>query len=723
MSNNLKHVLFIISCLYVFLYANPVQADIVFPARLELRETKPGVFQVVYVLPVMQGKVLKATPLLPDLCSPLGEAMISGNENTKRQTWTINCTNVVLEGQRIGIDGLQGSPVDILLAIEMLDGRTFNTTLSSIRPYYVIPKAPSIWFILKEAAVKGMRIPLSIAPLLLLLLALLSFKIKTKTILFTGLTFSIALAIGHYLAIKELVKIMVYLPAILTYTLTIILVLYTLTQQKFPFKASSTIVVATLLGLAFGSAILQTSAPLMYSNHDTTLYHIFILFGIFIGVSLAFALSFSFLDVIHLITSSAKLEKYRFNISVIIGILACGCMLYESTIFWVAPSLLPSIPVLCIVYVKILAGWLGWSKTAKLSQQVLVFGLPLVLGLVLGFWLQESFYTLALVVSATLYMCIQFGFNVIKNTTLHQLIFAGSSVACGIYMSSFASNTISYAPAQTVGFFIILALIFTVVYTITSALSKRKVSAKVYPIVGTLLILYILTLYITLGKDVLLPIIKNTIASGLLPVPALSLILLLVVIIFWPRYKKIHKALNIQRKKPVISLGILALALCSLPILFKLANPWYVPHAPNQQDVTLILTQVLYDTYTAFNNTDEEQLFNDLSKTVDDNLIDDLYLDSRRLLNSGLREGAEVTVQNVKIESVDSLIEASPNDTTFEYPTEWVVTARVKHLQHIHYRQNRYTGVITMHHNDNVWKIAAITLNSENRTVIASSTP
>ena len=41
-------------------------ADIVYPSRLELIETEPGILEVTFVLPVIQGKVLNARPILPE---------------------------------------------------------------------------------------------------------------------------------------------------------------------------------------------------------------------------------------------------------------------------------------------------------------------------------------------------------------------------------------------------------------------------------------------------------------------------------------------------------------------------------------------------------------------------------------------------------------------------------------------------------------------------------
>ena len=52
------------------------------------------------------------------------------------------------------------------------------------------------------------------------------------------------------------------------------------------------------------------------------------------------------------------------------------------------------------------------------------------------------------------------------------------------------------------------------------------------------------------------------------------------------------------------------------------------------------------------------------------------------------------------------------------YDCRWVVTSRVRHLQHIHHRRNVYTGVLTLTVDGGRWKIARVDLTSEDRVVI-----
>ena len=58
----------ILISLLIFFCAHPVMADMVFPARLELVEIQPGVFDVQFNLPVRNQTRIKANPVLPDIC-------------------------------------------------------------------------------------------------------------------------------------------------------------------------------------------------------------------------------------------------------------------------------------------------------------------------------------------------------------------------------------------------------------------------------------------------------------------------------------------------------------------------------------------------------------------------------------------------------------------------------------------------------------------------------
>jgi hypothetical protein len=209
-------------------------------------------------------------------------------------------------------------------------------------------------------------------------------------------------------------------------------------------------------------------------------------------------------------------------------------------------------------------------------------------------------------------------------------------------------------------------------------------------------------------------------AMGQLTIPALSLLLLIGTLLLWPRKRKIHQHLEVETKKPFRHWAMIGVAFLLLPFShFSVVNPFYEPHAPQGDEAKLVLQNVLSNTYHAFNVNDEDELYQELAENVTGDLVANIYLDSRRRLTAGVRQGAEVRVRDVSVVSIGDLIEGTNPADGFSYKSKWAVTARVKHLQHIHHRKNIYSGILKIKVENNVWKISHIELQSEDRMIVA----
>jgi hypothetical protein len=134
------------------------------------------------------------------------------------------------------------------------------------------------------------------------------------------------------------------------------------------------------------------------------------------------------------------------------------------------------------------------------------------------------------------------------------------------------------------------------------------------------------------------------------------------------------------------------------------------------------MEKLLSGTYLAFNQKDENDAFDQLEDNLADDLVADVYIDSRRRLSAGTRQNAKITVRDVRVVSINSLKSAYKSDRSYTYPCNWVVTARVKHLKHIHDRQNIYFGDITIRVEDNKWKITKLVLRREEREILPFQT-
>jgi hydrogenase/urease accessory protein HupE len=208
-------------------------------------------------------------------------------------------------------------------------------------------------------------------------------------------------------------------------------------------------------------------------------------------------------------------------------------------------------------------------------------------------------------------------------------------------------------------------------------------------------------------------------ALGLLRIPVLAMLIAVFAFLAWPHRRKARRALGIEtpisKAHWLLALGAFLL----LPIgTVTVPSPFFDPHAPRGEDARRVVSRVLSDTYHAFNIADENELYELLAQSVTDDLVDDLYLDSRRRLRTGTREGAQVTVRNVSVMEIGEPVDAHSASQAYVYGCRWVVTVRVQHLQHVHHRQNIYNGELTLRIDGRNWKIGGVELRSEERVVI-----
>ena len=114
------------------------------PAYLELKETSPGIFDVLFKTPMRGDSRLSLAARLPakvELTMPVVSQM---TDDAMVQTWQIRAV-APLAGQDVAIEGLESTMTDALIRIEFTDGHTWVQRLTPGEPRATIPASQTGW--------------------------------------------------------------------------------------------------------------------------------------------------------------------------------------------------------------------------------------------------------------------------------------------------------------------------------------------------------------------------------------------------------------------------------------------------------------------------------------------------------------------------------------------------------------------------------------------------
>lgn len=179
-------------CMALLFACSPARAHEARPAYLELEETAPGHFSVLWRTPVLAGMRLPVALKLPDTAKTLQEPIVMELADSLVERRTIDAGPEGLAGKRIEFPGLQLTITDALVRVEMLDGTKWTTIARPSQPWVEIVAAPS------QLRVAGTYLRLGIEHIiggidhLLFILALLILVKGTRRLVATVTAFTIA---------------------------------------------------------------------------------------------------------------------------------------------------------------------------------------------------------------------------------------------------------------------------------------------------------------------------------------------------------------------------------------------------------------------------------------------------------------------------------------------------------------------------------------------------
>lgn len=207
LKNGIKLSLLIAITILAMLTSSKSEAHEIRPALLNITETEPGWFEVMWKVPVFEGSALDIVPVFPDGFKTIGIPSTNRLPGTVIQYFSVQFEGEEITGKEIIIEGLGSLQIDVLVQLELIDGSRYSAILRPSAPIYIFPEIGSKSEVASSYWVMGIVHILSGFDHLLFVLALLLI-VKNKWKLFKTITaFTLAHSVTLALATLGLVNI------------------------------------------------------------------------------------------------------------------------------------------------------------------------------------------------------------------------------------------------------------------------------------------------------------------------------------------------------------------------------------------------------------------------------------------------------------------------------------------------------------------------------------
>lgn len=191
----------------VWLPAAPAAAHAFAPALLELVETgTAGEVQVRFKQPAVRAAGSELLPLLPPSCRAAGGAESVREGTGVTVSWRLACPGG-LTGQTVEVDGIAASRADVLLRIELADGRSIRHVLTADEPAFVVPEAGGAADLMRGYGLLGVEHILGGFDHLLFVLALVLLVRGGRRLVGTVTAFTVGHSVTLALAVVGWVRV------------------------------------------------------------------------------------------------------------------------------------------------------------------------------------------------------------------------------------------------------------------------------------------------------------------------------------------------------------------------------------------------------------------------------------------------------------------------------------------------------------------------------------
>ncbi len=212
-------------------------------------------------------------------------------------------------------------------------------------------------------------------------------------------------------------------------------------------------------------------------------------------------------------------------------------------------------------------------------------------------------------------------------------------------------------------------------------------------------------------KHYKLPMVsEQKVESAILYVPLLSIIFISMVLFILFRNHWSLSGLSKFRKFLLVLYFLLAIF--SFQIGYNSTIPFIKKNTYTTPEAKELITQLLKNTYRAFDFREEGDIYDKLSMCNDAELLQKIYLQTRKSMVIENQGGIEAKVNEVLVTKVE---EETSDGEGLSYRCNWIVKGVVGHWGHKHKRVNQYDAIIKIKPVDGVWKMFDLDIIEEVR--------
>jgi len=187
--------------------ASPCASHEIRPAYLEIGETSPGRYSVLWRTPVLSGKRLPVLLRFPEEIRDVREPIVQQLSDSLVERRTIDAGESGLGGKQITFVGLDATITDVLVRVSLLDGSGSTTMVRPSQPWIRITAAPGSFEVVRTYWLHGVEHILLGFDHLLFVVALLLIVRSPRALLLTITAFTLAHSITLALAVLDVVRL------------------------------------------------------------------------------------------------------------------------------------------------------------------------------------------------------------------------------------------------------------------------------------------------------------------------------------------------------------------------------------------------------------------------------------------------------------------------------------------------------------------------------------